>query len=468
MNVKTQKVNYRDKSFIKDVFRKSLPLIIGTIISGLIGIVDSTMVGLFQSANSGELAAISLASKYVTIINIFVTALISTVAFLVMQYVGKKDNVKTKEVMKFLIVCSTILISIMILIGWFLVDDIMRFFQGENYGDPSTRNGVAQDYLKISMFTMFPIALVSIYLNGLVAFGKQKIMMPIVLASIAINALFNYLFYKVFSFGVNGIAYSTLLAECLSFVAILIWTLKNQDTREYLIFNIFLIFKIDITIVKLAFKKSSMAMHVILWNMINLGLRVIWSRWYGDEANEVLAIVNPVIAIFYGALDGVSTTKGYYVGKNIGKGDKEQAFINDKRINMYVFIVATVEGLILAAISYPVTMIWSSVDETLLKEATWSMIAVGLTYPIAAVSKTLLGSFKVAGMGKTIILSNGLFALFFEFLIPLILFFIHIYTKELDSLEFWHMFLISRCIKIVKLPPTLYFWRKKKWLNASI
>lgn len=462
------KIDYWDKVFIKDVFRKAFPLIIGTIITGLIGIVDSTMVGLFQSGDSGELASLSLASKYISIMTIVTTAFISMTSFLVMQYIGKKNPEKAKETIKMLVFGSMIFISILIVIGWTITDDIMSFFQGDNYGDPSTKNGIAQDYLKISMFSMFPITLLTIYLNGLVAFGKQKIMTFIVLNSIAINALFNWIFYKVANFGVNGIAYSTLLAECISFLIVIGWVLKFQETRDALIFNVFLIWKIDLEIFKIGIARWAMAGQVLLWNAISLGLRIIWSRWYGDEANQILAIVSPVIAIFYGALDGISTTKGYYVGKNIGAGNQEQAYINDKRINFLVFLVAVVEGSTLASVAFPVAQIWSTVDKDIQLQATWCMISVGLTYPIAAMSKTMLGSFKVAGMGKTIILSNGLFALFFEFMIPLVLFIIHITTNTLYSLEFWHLFVISRAIKLIKLPPTLYFWRKKKWLIASV
>jgi len=68
-------------------------------------------------------------------------------------------------------------------------------------------------------------------------------------------------------------------------------------------------------------------------------------------------------------------------------------------------------------------------------DATIMIIAFGATYPIAATSKSLLGSFKVAGMGKTIVLSNGIFALSFELLIPLILFLINKYVTNLN-LEF--------------------------------
>jgi len=60
--------------------------------------------------------------------------------------------------------------------------------------------------------------------------------------------------------------------------------------------------------------------------------------------------------MFYSALDGVSNTKGYFVGTNIGKGDKRNAYINDKRINLYTFVIAIFEGILLIALSYPLPL----------------------------------------------------------------------------------------------------------------
>ena len=461
-------INYRDKTFIKEVLKKAIPLIIGSIILGLISIIDSVMVGLFQETNSGELASLALAAKYVTFITIIITAFSSMYFFLIMQYAGKKEKERVKDTIKILFSGMLIISVVVLTVGWVFADQIMHFFQGSNYSDVSTSKGIAQNFMKVYMFIVIPTSAINIWFSGVSAFSKQKWIVPLVIMSITINTLFNYLFYKVMGIGINGIAYSSILAECSVLVVLIFLIFRNEKMREYLLFNPLYMFSIDSKVIKLGLSRWGMSIQVIIWSSVSLGMRIIYSRWYGDVANQTLAIVTPTIGLFYSALDGIATTKGYFVGKEIGAGNKEMAYRNDKRLNMYTFIVASIEGIVLASLAYVIPMAWASTTNEIQWYATISLIAVGLTYPIAAISKVLIGSFKVAGMGKTIVLSNGLFGLVFELIVPLILFLIYLYTDNLNGFEFWMLFVLTRCIKLVKLPPTVYFWKKLKWLEPSI
>lgn len=465
-NVKKIKINYGDKKFIKNVFYKSFPLIIGVISIGLINIVDNAMIGIFQESHSSELAAASLANKFLKLMNIFISSAISMVSFLLMQYAGKKDADKIKSILRLMYIFTTFCIIVAILVAFLLTDQIMHFFQGKNFNNDSTMKGIAQNYLKVLIFEIIPATYIQITLIGLIAFKKQKWHMWLTFISIFANIFLNWMFYKLFNFGLNGIAYSTILVEFINYFT-LIFLITRSKIRKYLLFNPLKLFHLDSATIKMSIKKYPMAMQVILWNFITLGISIIYSRWYGDKINEILAIVLPITSLFYSALDGIANTKGYFVGKKLGVGDFKKALINDKRINLYVFLVAIIEGLMLISFSYFLPLIWANATDFAKERSTILLIILGSTYPIAALSKTLLGSLKVAGMGKMIILYNGLYALFFEFLIPLILYIINIYTQMI-VLEFWQLYLISRTIKLLKLPPTYYIWKKKKWLRKSI
>ena len=460
------KTIYFDKSFIKDVFHKSLPLIIGTIFMGLITLLDNFMIGLFQPNGASELAAASLASKYIKIVNIFINASIAMFSFLIFQYKGANNNEGIRAIMKSMVVIVLLIDAVGILIAYLAADPIMHLFQGNNYSNNSTAHGLAQDYMKVLIFTTIPSSLIIVFLVGMNAYGIQKIMITTVIVSLGINALLNYVFYKVAGLGIEGIAYSTLVANVVVLFIIFWWIIKN-DLAKVLLFNPFMLWKIKLNYYKNGSKKISMALQSILWSSISLGVLIIYSNWYGDIANVRLAIVAPVVSIFYTALDGISSTKGYFVGIKVGQGDKPGALISDKRINMYTFIIASIEGLTLIALAFVIPLAWTTVPDSVHFDVSLMLIAVGATYPIAAISKTLLGSFKIAGMGKTIILSNGLFSLCFEFAVPLILFLLSKYTNTID-LDFWEVYLIARLIKLLKLPPTVYYWRQKKWLEKVV
>ena len=460
-------INYKDKYFIKDVLKKALPLIIGTILVGLTNLVDNFMIGQFQAFGAKELSASTLTQRYLNICLIFVQASIALFSFLIFQYKGIKNNQKMNEVIKMLIIFVVLIDLASILICHYQINNIMKFFQGSNFNDinSSTQTHLAQNYSKILIFNIIPISLFLVYINVLNAYGKQKVLLFISPLSLIINIFFNWFFYKGLNLGLSGIAFSTIIGDTLSFILVLFYLWRIHVRHIFI--NPIYFFSLDKDILFIGLKRIFMSIQVILWSSISISIGIIYSNWYGDIANDRLAIVVPVARMFYSALDGIAGTKGYFVGTQIGKGDKEKAYINDKRINLYTFIISVAEGLLLISFAYPIPIIWNSVSHSVHIDATIMLICIGATYPIAAISKTLLGSFKVAGMGKTIVLSNGVFALCFELLVPLILFLIHKYFFNLN-ISFWTLYLIARCIKLIKLPPTYYFWRKLKWLEKAI
>ncbi len=460
------KIKYFDKPLMKKVFYKALPLIIGVISAGLINVIDNSMVGMMQPKGASQLAAVSLADKFIGILSIFIAAVISLFSFQTMQYAGKKEYGKVRDTIKLMFIFISVILAVAIILANVLDVQVMKFFQGKNIGDSSTKNLLANHYLLALVYKLIPISIGQVLIVGLLAFGKQKFFMYLTVASLPINALLNYILYKTVGLGLNGIAYSTIITESLLIVALLI-IIYSSSIRSYILFNPFTIFSFDCSILILGFKRSAMALQVILWSSISIGVTIIYSRWFGDRANTPLGIVVPITRLFYSALDGVAGVKGYFVGRKIGSSDKKEALIIDKRINMYAISVAAIEGMLLVALAFAFPLLWTNVQSSDQLAASYMIVILGLTYPIAATSKTLLGSFKIAGMGKTIIISNGIFALLFEFSVPLILYIISQNT-DLIHLEFWQLYLISRCLKLLKLPPTLYFWKKKKWLERAI
>ncbi|MCR8613408.1 MAG: MATE family efflux transporter [Mycoplasma sp.] len=463
---KTTKTKYWDKTFIKDVISKSLPLLFISIFNSLIVLIDNYMVGVFQTPGSEELSAVSLATKYSSIVLVFINAAIAMFGFLIYQYKGNDQHDKMSNTFKIMTLFTLAIVIISVVIALTLDNQIMEFFQGKNYSiDVSTSTGLAQSYMKVIVFKLFPLIIIMIISIGINAYGKQKIIGYLMILSLSLNALFNYIFYKVAGLGINGIAYSSVLSDCLFLATLIVIVIKNK-LADSLLFNPLKLFNLDKEILKIGFKKWAMAIQAIIWPLIMYGQTIIYSRWYGDDANEILGIALPLATLFYTALNGVGATKGYFVGRYIGKGDKETALLNDKRINLYTFIIGLTEGILLIAFSFVLPLAYTGASSESQHGATLILIIFGGTYPIAAVSKTLLSSFKVAGMGKTIILSNGLYSLFFELLVPLILFLIHTYGNL--QLDLWELYLINRIVKLLKLPPTQFFWKKKKWLNASV
>ena len=470
LNIKTKlidiKKNYWDREFIKKINKIIIPIVILSIIDSLTGIIDQSMIGIFQEKGSSELAASTLGLRYSFIAMLILKSCVSVFSWMIMQYKGKKDFERIESVYKTIHLIIFILGGLFILLAYVQDDTIMRIFQGKNYGDASTQSGLAQSYMKVQVLTIIPVVLVTFTIPWLVANKKQKVIIPFSLGILFFNVFGNFIFYKIFHLGINGIAFSTLTAEILLVLGVFFYMYKSNIGKGFF-YNPLKIFAIHGNILKLGLKKILVGTERLLLGSVIYGVSIIYSRWYGDLANNQLGIVEPLISTFTFAFFAVSSTKSYFVANYIGKSNKDQALLNDKKINTYGLFIAVIESFSLTALSFVLPLIWVNASTSTKFNASLILIGVAVIYPFLAMSKLLVRSLAISGMGKTIFFSQGIYILIFEFLFILALYLINVHLVKIN-IKFWQLFWIAQLLQVIKLVPTYLAWKKKKWLETAV
>lgn len=219
----------------KEVIGLIIPVVLDTVLSYLIGLMDSVMV---SSAGESAVSAVSLVDAIsVLFINIFI-ALAAGGAVIAGQYLGKKNIEKSKhsaqQIMNVLLLTS-IIITFALLI-W--QNQLLNFLYGKAPDDVKIDCAI---YYKIVMKS---IPFIALYNGGAALYriaGDGKTPMKISVVANIINVVGNALLIYVAKMGVAGVAIPTLVSRAFSMVVMtallfkkdFILNLRSVGTYKY-------------------------------------------------------------------------------------------------------------------------------------------------------------------------------------------------------------------------------------------
>ncbi len=216
------------KSVFSNKFLTKLifPLVISTILSTAVGIVDTLMISsLSQSCVSG----VSLVDQInLLIINVF-SALSTGGAVVTSQLIGAKKDADAQKSAKMLL-ASAVAVSLVITAFCTIFSNVLIDLCYPSL-DTETRNA-ATTYLLVTAFA-YPFMAVDFCCGALFrSFGKSSYCMFTAMICNIVNIIGNAYTIYILEWGVFGAALSTLIARIVSMVIMLVWiTSKNSPLK---------------------------------------------------------------------------------------------------------------------------------------------------------------------------------------------------------------------------------------------
>lgn len=215
------KLDILNPPYMRKILIFALPILATGILQQLYNTFDMIVVGRFDSELA--LAAVgSTASLINLILNIFLGFSVGcTVA--VAKYIGSKNQEKVEKVIH-----TSIFLSLMfgVIVGAF--GAIMSKYFLALMGTPSDIIDLATVYLRV-YFIGTPFNLLYTYGSGILkGSGDTKRPLIILTSTGLLNVALNLLFVITFGMGVFGVAFSTVISQAISAVAILIILIKEK------------------------------------------------------------------------------------------------------------------------------------------------------------------------------------------------------------------------------------------------
>jgi len=208
----------------------ALPMLAGNIFQQLYNVVDSIIVGNYLGKEALSAVGASFPVMFALISLVIGIATGSTTV--ISQYFGAKDYEKVKiaiDTMYVVIFLAAILITF---IGIYFTEAIFRLIDLPEDIIPE-----ATKYLQIILggsLLMFGVNATNGILRGL---GDSKTPLYFLIFSTLLNIVLDILFVVVFKFGIEGVAYATILASGVTFVLAMIYLNRYHELIHFSLAN---------------------------------------------------------------------------------------------------------------------------------------------------------------------------------------------------------------------------------------
>lgn len=363
------KLFVRDKQFYKTTVKIAVPIVLQSMITIGVNMMDTFMVGKLGET---QLSATSLANEFINIFHIMCMGMGYGAAVLTAQYWGAKDIPALKKVTAIMLRICLVLATLFTVLTMAAPGMIMRVYTKES---AIISEGIR--YFELSAYT-FLLMGISLTLTAILR-SVREVKLPLITSIIAffVNVFFNW----VFIFGnlgaprmeIEGAALGTLIARAVEAAIIggyFLFADKKVGFRikdlfakcgDYLSLYIKFCIPVLISDALLAFGN----------NMVSVIMGHIGASFVA--ANAIVAQVTRMSTVF---TQGVSNASSVITGNTLGTGDKKKTYEQGITFLSLSVIIGIVAGGIILALCPLIMSGFELTEET-------RMIANQLMYAIA-------------------------------------------------------------------------------------
>lgn len=436
----------------KKMMKIAIPIALENLIYSLINFVDIFMVGKPNEALNLGVYAVSALGVIGQVFFYYASCIfgiVSGTSILASQYFGAKDKFNLKKIL-----ATNIIISLILSLPFFMILKFKPNIFINLFTKDVIVSKLAVDYSILIKYT-FPLYGIGFSVASI--FRAMNIAYLSLYSStfcLIVNVVLNYLLIPIY--GVKGAAFATLIARGvgISFLSIIAIRKGVWPKIENVI-------SINLKFLKTVFKLSSITfVHEMLWASA-FSTRLIIYGMLGTVAFASTNVMNSISNLIYTILIGIGISSSVIIGNEIGKRNYDKAYEYSK-VCMKIFAFFATLIFIFLNLFGPYILKLMDMDKAVF-ELTKKLIF----------SQSIIIVFS----GYTLLLLVGILRaggdIFYPFLIEtsaiwlICLPLTYILTTK-TNLPISLIYLISFVDELIKIPPLLVRYFKKKWIKRLI
>lgn len=440
----------KDKEFYSKLIKTALPITFQNLMLALVAVSDSLMLGNLEQ---NMMAAVSLATQFQFVQNMFMSATVEGSAILGAQYFGKGDRKTLNSVFCITFrICS--LIGIIAFVSCvFFPRALMTVFTNEE-----VLIGIGIEYLKIAGWSYLITGISQCYLAIMKITNHPdttaKISSTAVVLNIVLNGVFIFGLFGIPAMGVKGAALATLIARIVE----LCLAVGMSYRKDYIHIHLRDIFKSN----RLLFRDFLKCWLPLLGAFLLWGVGFTsYSAFMGHlgtdatAANSICAIVRDVICCL---CNGLASGGGIIVGHELGAGKLDKGKEYGIRIAKIAFVCGAFSSVLMYVLT-PVVLKFIKLSDGA-TSFLFQMMVVMTVYMIGrAVNSIIINGIFAAG-GDTLFDMYSLAITMWGLAVPL---------AALGTFVFhWPVVIVYACTcldEVGKIPWVLIHFRKYKWVK---
>lgn len=353
------KMTDENKAFYKTLVILCIPIIIQNLISTLINMVDTVMVG---GLGEVAVASIGIANQYFFLFNMALSGIIGGAGIFMAQFYGKGDKDSIKKITGLSVIAALILGIIFFIIAVFFPNVIIQFFSH----DPLVVKEAKSYFLVIGF--CYPIMAISyIFSMGSRNVRNPRLGMICSSISLIVNIVLNYILilgkFGAPALGVKGAAIATVFARIVEFILLIAYVYFIKEDYE-LRFGIKDIKGITKELASNVIRKST---PVFLNDTIWAFGSVLYSVAYATAGTSAMAasqIASTTGNFFIMTAVCIAIGSSIMMGNELGANNIDKAIRYSKKFSVLVTIAGILFGGLLI-ISTPILLKMFSVSDNL-------------------------------------------------------------------------------------------------------
>ncbi len=338
------KIKIDNKTLYRTILTIAFPIALQGLISTTLNLVDILMIG---SLGELQLASVGLSVQLYFIQYMMLFGLTSGATTFISQFWGVKDLKNIRKVIGFAITISFSLSLFFFVPAFFFPGAVLSIF---TYNPLIIKTGSI--FVSTASFTFLTLSISVPLLSALRTTEQTKLPLIISIFVFLTNTGLNYLLiFGKFGFpelGVRGAAVATLTARCLELLLVIyvVFIRKNIISgriREFFSYNYPLVRKI----INNALPTT---INEVMWGLGMASYNAAYGRLGITEFASVQAS-NTINTLFILIAFSLGDATLILVGKRLGAGELDYAFMKAKKILRLSVIVGAVSGILLILIS---------------------------------------------------------------------------------------------------------------------
>jgi putative MATE family efflux protein len=438
----------------KNLIRIALPIALQSLISSTLNLVDTLMIGQLGEL---ELASVGLSVQLYFVQYMLLFGLVSGASTFISQFWGIKDLTNIRKVVGFTITVSFCASMLFFVPAFFFPEAVLSLFTDNQ---DVIRTGSI--FVQTASFTFLTLSVTVPLTSALRSTEQTDIPLKISILVFFTNTLLNYMLifghFGMPALGVQGSAIATLIARCLELVLVLYVifirkNLLNGHIREFFTYSVYLAQRILNNAIPTT-------VNEVMWGLGMVAYNAAYGRMGITEFASVQAS-NTINTLFILAVFSLGDATLILVGKRLGAGEFQYAFVKAKKILKLAVIVGACSGLLLIAVSPFIISLFNFTEDGI-TYARYILLVYGLFMSIKVFNGiNITGPFRAGGDTK--------FAMITEvccvWLIGVPLVFIGALYLHLPI---YYVVLMAQAEEIVKFIICYNRFRSRKWVNNMI
>ena len=442
----------KDKTFFSEVLiRIALPITLQSMFQASFSVIDQLMTGQLGESN---VAAVGLCGKFSSLFSVLAAAIATAAGIMIAQYMGGKDIEGVSKSFFSNLLLSGVIGAVFTALSVLFPVGIMSI-----YSKDDRTIFLSAVCLRIIAIGFLPMACSLMISTLLRCNGNARFPLYASITSAALNTALNYvmIFGKMGcpEMGIVGASWATTISrsvECIILISFLVVTLMQRKLVLRPVFRL-----------EAAFKKTFIGILMpilaceFLWSLGENVYAVVYGRM-GTEACAAMTLTNPIQSLMIGALTGVASAAGIYIGKCLGNGEKEKAYQEALKFVKYGLIGSIILSCILLVMNQWYVGLYQ-VDDKVKMMTKYILVAYAIIAPVKVQNMILSGGVIRSGGKTAYVMYIDMFGTWcvgvpLAVIFGLILHFPIFLTYFILSLE--------ECVRLVI---GVIIFKNKKWIN---